>query len=341
MKTLAFFALTAVASAAALANPPSSGPKIEINGTSSQTVTVNSRSSAHNHAEAYASAIQNLSSNRGAITVGAGATSTQETTLSNGANVSNHAWNPGDLAIQNVSSNYGGVQIQPNASSYQNTWMSGGSLSNTASGGGSSDCRDVDCKDAARAMQNVSSNAGNVSIKHLSDQRTSLTNTTVSNEAEGKGAVAVQSLSSNTGKVDINGRSYQSVSMDGATVKNLADGTKATAVQNLASNYDGVEVAAGGYSSQLVSSQKGSITNEARGAESQAFQNLSSNFGDVLIKGSSTQITSVQGTVLNLAKGMNSLAVQNLASNDACDPPKFALPDCPSGYCGWGKVASK
>ena len=41
-------------------------------------------------------------------------------------------------------------------------------------------------------------------------------------------------------------------------------------------------------------------------------------------------------TVTNKANGYRSLAVQNLSSNDACDPPKFKLPDCPTGYCGWG-----
>ena len=39
---------------------------------------------------------------------------------------------------------------------------------------------------------------------------------------------------------------------------------------------------------------------------------------------------------MNKANGYRSLAVQNLSSNDACDPPKFRLPDCPTGYCGWG-----
>ena len=33
------------------------------------------------------------------------------------------------------------------------------------------------------------------------------------------------------------------------------------------------------------------------------------------------------------------LAVQNLSSNDACDPPTFKLPDCPTGYCGWGNAS--
>ena len=54
------------------------------------------------------------------------------------------------------------------------------------------------------------------------------------------------------------------------------------------------------------------------------------------ISGKSTQLTYVAGTVTNKANGYRSLAVQNLSSNDACDPPKFKLPDCPTGYCGWG-----
>ena len=47
-------------------------------------------------------------------------------------------------------------------------------------------------------------------------------------------------------------------------------------------------------------------------------------------------MTTVNGTVMNLANGRRSLAVQNLSSNDACDPPNFTLPNCPTGYCGWG-----
>lgn len=334
MKTLAFFALSAVASASVLAVQPASDPKITISGTSTQMVTVNSRSQAHNHASAYATAIQNLSSNRGSIDVAG--ISTQQTTLDNGADVKNHAVNPGDIAVQNVSSNYGRVSIAKGASSSQSTSINGGGLSNTAKGAGGDNCGGVDCEDAARAMQNVSSNVGDVSIKGTSSQDTSMYNSSVSNTADGAGAVAVQSLASNTGKVDIDGKSKQTVSLKHTTVQNLADGAGTTAVQNLASNYQGVHVTSSGDSEQLVGAFGGTITNKANGQGSQAFQNLSSNFGDVVISGKSKQITMVSGTVLNWADGRNSVAVQNLASNDACDPPKFKLPDCPTGYC-WGK----
>ena len=56
---------------------------------------------------------------------------------------------------------------------------------------------------------------------------------------------------------------------------------------------------------------------------------------NVTINGNSNQSTVVNGTVWNKAEGRYSVAVQNLSSNDACEPPKFKLPDCPTGYC-WG-----
>ena len=336
MKSLAFFALSTIASAAAFAVTPT--PQITILGTSDQSVTVNSGSQAHNHAGAQASAIQNLSSNRGYVTINTGSDSKQKTTLSNGADVFNHAWNPGDIAIQNVSSNYGRVELSGGGDSTQTTSMSNSSLSNTARGQGGENCYGVDCKDTAKAMQNVSSNAGNVTVTGKSTQSTTLTSTSVSNTADGAGAVAVQSAASNTGKVDVFGTSKQTVSLTGGTVSNFANGADTTAVQNLASNYDGVEIKKGGSSSQTVTGN-GTISNMANGKGSQAFQNLSSNFAKVVIGGTSTQMTSVSGTVMNWADGRGSVAVQNLASNDACEPPKFKLPDCPTGYC-WNTASS-
>lgn len=89
--------------------------------------------------------------------------------------------------------------------------------------------------DAAYALQNVSSNAGNVTINGGSEQHTFAVGSLVKNFANGKGAYAAQSISSNLGDVTVNGGSTQITGLFGSVVWNQADpGTKA--VQNLASN---------------------------------------------------------------------------------------------------------
>lgn len=88
------------------------------------------------------------------------------------------------------------------------------------------------------AVQNVSSNAGNVDVEGYSEQTTTASrNSMVSNRALGHDAYAAQNLASNTGKVNIDkgARSIQMVSLTNATVANTAN-SHSSAVQNLASN---------------------------------------------------------------------------------------------------------
>lgn len=89
----------------------------------------------------------------------------------------------------------------------------------------------------AYALQNVSSNSGNVEVGMWGDshQHTMATSSYVKNFANGTGAYAAQSISSNLGNVNIAGDSTQITKLYGSVVWNQADnGTKA--IQNLASN---------------------------------------------------------------------------------------------------------
>jgi hypothetical protein len=337
MKKLALFTLTALASAATFAQTASlTAARIEISGTSYQHTGVASNATVSNTANAYTTAVQNLSSNKGDIKIAG--YSDQTTEVNSGGKVMNKAWNPGDVAVQSIASNVGKVEVKLGGSSKQEATISG-SVKNDAKGGGSASRCGVDCDDAALAVQSLSSNVGNVTIgaSGESTQTTNVNGGTVSNDATGAGAVAIQSLATNIGSVTIDGKSHQLVDLKNTNVTNFANGASTTAVQNLASNYDGVSITSKGHSDQTVTGNGGTISNEATGRNSQAFQNLSSNFGNVAISGYSSQYTHVSGTVMNKANGVSSLAVQNLSSNDACDPPTFKLPDCPTGYCGWGR----
>lgn len=87
----------------------------------------------------------------------------------------------------------------------------------------------------AYAVQNLSSNAGNVTIGGNSSQTTSLGGfAMVKNTADGHDAYAAQNLASNSGLVGITGFSTQMVSV-GGLVSNTAK-AHSTAVQNLSSN---------------------------------------------------------------------------------------------------------
>ena len=287
MKKLALFTLTALASAAALADPASlAAAKIEISGTSIQHTGVDRGATVSNTANAYATAVQNLSSNKGDITIAG--RSEQTTEVNYGGRVMNMATNPGDVAVQSLASNVGKVEVKKGGSSKQEANISG-SVTNTAAGAGSvGGCNGVDCKDAALAVQSLSSNVGNVTIAGESTQSTTVVGGAVDNKAIGAGAVAIQSLATNIGTVAIDGKSHQAVGLLGTTVTNFANGADTTAVQNLASNYDGVKIKSGGQSDQTVTGLGGTISNEATGRYAQAFQNLSSNFGDVTISGRPT-----------------------------------------------------
>lgn len=89
----------------------------------------------------------------------------------------------------------------------------------------------------AYAVQNVSSNAGNVDIAGQSRQTTTLTHgAMVSNHAAGKDAYAAQNLASNSGKVSVSqGATSVQMAMIGGWTSNHAQ-ARATAVQNVSSN---------------------------------------------------------------------------------------------------------
>ena len=375
MKSLAIFTLSAFASAAALAL--TSTPVISITGQLDQSTSVASGAQVHNTAQANATAMQNVSSNKGYVSIG-GSRLEQSTWVNDSAQINNEAKQSGDIAVQNVSSNYGTKDddvkfTSSSGSSYQRTTLSGNArLNNEADGAGSSSgCGNNDCLDGAQAVQNVSSNAGKVVIKASLKQTSSIDGGSVSNTAKGIDALAQQNLASNSSDVTVGGALTQTVSLKNTTVKNTANTTttavqnlasnakdvdisstvnqtvgmeggnvtnaatgnrKTVAVQNLASNYDGVTV-----SDSLTQEVwgGGTVRNKADGAKAVAFQNLASNLGKVSVGGPTTQVVWANGSVVNTAKA-NAVAMQNLSSNDACEPPKLsALPDCPTGGCGW------
>lgn len=111
--------------------------------------------------------------------------------------------------------------------------ISGVSLQSTSTSAFSTLSNKAD--EEAYAVQNVSSNAGNVTISGASTQNTSLGfGAVVQNHASGKDAYAAQNLASNSGLVSIAGASIQLASVNG-WVSNEAE-ARATAVQNVSSN---------------------------------------------------------------------------------------------------------
>jgi hypothetical protein len=141
MKSLAFFALSAIATAAMAASPVAD--EIVINGRSTQTTSMAS-SNASNTANADTTALQNLASNSGDITIRGGGSSSQTVNARTGSNVFNTATGADAYANQNLSSNHGHVTIS--AASTQLTDLTSSLVANSANG------RD------AKAVQNVSSN---------------------------------------------------------------------------------------------------------------------------------------------------------------------------------------
>ena len=237
MKSIAFFALSLVATAAMAASPSGVG-SISITGNSNQTASVNG-GSLTNTAQTRAYANQNVASNKGSITIRGN--STQGSILEQ-AKVSNEAKSAGGAAVQNLASNVGNVGVDASANitgtSKQTANIVQASLKNLADSSGSG-CTGPDCADAALAYQNGASNMGDVTISGHSEQTLGISGSTtsVSNAAQGTRAVAVQNMSSNYGKVTVAGNSTQITSIaGGATVANLAKGTLAHAYQNLASN---------------------------------------------------------------------------------------------------------
>lgn len=174
-------------------------------------------------------------------------------------------------------------------------------------------------------------NPGSISISGVSEQKTYLDGTTVRNTS-GANNKALQNVSSNAADVTIKatGKSYQTTNLTNSTVDNEAKGDYATARQNLASNNGTVDVS--GTSNQTVAGNKALISNLADGNGANATQNIASNFGKVTIAvgATSTQYASLinSSSAINAAKGYLSTAVQNISSNDAC-----AEDPCPGGRC--------
>ena len=117
-----------------------------------------------------------------------------------------------------------GSSVSIGSSSRQGVAMIFSAVRNQADGSG------------AVAQQNVSSNAGSVTIDGgSSDQLTIGALSDISNRALGANSMASQNVSSNVGQVTIKGHSTQVTALLGAYVGNVAY-ANATAVQNLASN---------------------------------------------------------------------------------------------------------
>lgn len=233
MKSLAFLALSVVATAAMAVTSTPNG-QITISGTSTQTATING-GNVSNTANAGTFANQNIASNKGNVTISG--RSEQTANLKN-SNVTNEAHYAGDVALQNLASNMGndGIDIQNKGRSEQTASVRDSTVKNEAKSG--RNCYGDDCRDAAFASQNLASNYGSIEISGKSTQSASVSgNSLVSNMADGQRTVAVQNLSSNYGNVNISGTSKQTTAVkNGAVVANLAQGYSAHAVQNIASN---------------------------------------------------------------------------------------------------------
>lgn len=235
MKSLAFLALSAIATAA-MAAGPSSVPTLTISGTSTQVASVNG-GALKNTAQSYAYANQNVASNKGGVDIKG---NSEQTATLTGATVTNEAKSAGDVAVQNLASNAGDVTIDKSqwltGKSKQTVTITSSSMTNEANG--NSGCYGSNCSDAALAYQNAASNMGDITIGGTSTQEVTIKDgSAVSNKAQGQSTVAVQNMSSNYGKVNIGGTSTQTTSILGhAVVANLATGSHAVAIQNIASN---------------------------------------------------------------------------------------------------------
>lgn len=236
MKSIAFFALSLVATAA-MATGSTGVSTITISGSSTQTASVNG-GKVDNTANSKAYANQNIASNKGGVSIGG--TSVQTAVLE-GAKVSNEAKSAGDVAVQNLASNVGHVAVNPNVlgGSYQSVYVTGNATLKNSADSTSNNCSGPDCRDGALAYQNAASNMGDITISGRSEQGVGISggSTSVTNTAKGANTVAVQNMSSNYGKVTVSGLSKQSTSIsNGALLANLATGSYAHAYQNIASN---------------------------------------------------------------------------------------------------------
>lgn len=117
-----------------------------------------------------------------------------------------------------------------------------------------------------------------ITINGKSTQTVTATSSTFKNKAD-EYAYAVQNVSSNGGNVTIDGTSIQSTSATyGSQVYNHAAGYAAYAAQNLASNTGNVNIGKGASSTQRVA-LRASIVDNYASAHSKAVQNLATNNG--------------------------------------------------------------
>lgn len=141
MKTLAFIALSALASAAFADVTPTPSPEILISGNSTQVVSLTSVMVNNNSTGSRSEAFQNLASNTGNVTISGNST---QSVSGVGGNVTNTASGEEAYASQNLSSNIGNVTISGNSGQYTSMW--GASVNNLSSGRNS------------KAVQNIASN---------------------------------------------------------------------------------------------------------------------------------------------------------------------------------------
>ena len=140
MKTLAFSALSLLASAA-MATTPVGYPDISITGNSTQSVSLTSVAASNNSSGSKSEAFQNMATNTGNVTVSGNST---QSVTGTGGSISNSATGSDAYASQNLSTNLGEVTIGGNSSQY--TYLASASVSNLSSGSNS------------KAVQNVASN---------------------------------------------------------------------------------------------------------------------------------------------------------------------------------------
>ena len=155
--------------------------------------------------------------------------------------------------------------IEISGTSDQLTSISGAIVVNKASGSDS------------QALQNIASNAGNVTISGKSKQRATIENLAfVTNVAE-RNAIAQQNLASNVGKVTIAANSEQNVTVRaGALLANFA-GANTVAQQSLSTNVGEVKIAAGTSIQTTNVGPLAAVLNSAYGHDAKAVQNISSN----------------------------------------------------------------
>lgn len=181
MKSIAFFALTALASTVFAASPTTPST-MALNGASTQK-TMQANTNVYNIANTDTQAFQNVSSNAANVKITGAGVSNQTSDLNNSM-VTNTANQKDAVARQNIASNNGEVTI--NSKSDQYVYANGAHVENLADGNG------------AKATQNIASNYGAVNVNAASYQYASLTNNSAAvNKALGHNAYAVQNISSN------------------------------------------------------------------------------------------------------------------------------------------------